>query len=121
MSAHRRPKPTVEEPSAPALDAPAPRADWLGHLVERRRREGFVDDVRVHHDDRDRADDEVVDLLREHLAPDVFVEKTVRDFLDRYGPFDPIRAGAALHDVVGEGRVDHHVSVYLEAIREALR
>ncbi|MDX1644411.1 MAG: Mu transposase C-terminal domain-containing protein [Thermoanaerobaculia bacterium] len=118
---HRRPRPTTPEPAAPSSDAPAPVANWLGHLVERRREEGFVDAVSDHDVERDRADDEIVELLREHLAPDVFVEKTVRDFLRRYGPFDPARAGAALYDVLGDGRADHHVSVYLEAIREALR
>ena len=121
VSAHRRPRPATTEPSAPSDDAPAPTANWLGHLVERRQREGFVDPAPDVDADRTSADDGVVELLREHLADDVFVEKTVRDFLRRYGPFDPARAGAALYDVLGDGRADHHVSVYLEAIREALR
>lgn len=45
----------------------------------------------------------------------------MRDFLHRYGPFDPERAHAALDDVLGDGPADHHVAVYLEAIRETLR
>jgi len=121
VRSHRRPRPAPAEPSAPADDAPAPTANWLGHLVEQRRAEGFVepsDDADV---PREQADDAIVELLREHLAPDVFAEKTVRDFLRRYGPFEPERAGAALYDVLGDGPADHHVAVYLEAIREALR
>jgi hypothetical protein len=68
--------------SAPPTDAPAPTANWLGHLVERRRERDFVEAITepIREDD----DDAIVELLREHLAPAVFVEATVRDFLDRY-------------------------------------
>ncbi len=118
---HRRPTPTVVEPSVPPPDAPAPTANWLGHLVERRREQAFVESVAELAPLREEADDAIVDLLREHLEPAVFVEATVRDFLHRYGPFDPERAGVALYDVLGDGRADHHVAVYLDAIREALR
>lgn len=67
------------------------------------------------------ADAGVVALLRERLDPSVFDETAVRDFLRRYGPFDVERATRALDDVLGDGRTDHHVHVYLDAIREALR
>lgn len=121
VSPHRRPRPAIAEPSAPPDDAPEPTANWLGHLVERRREQSFVDATVDVTAGREQDDDAIVELLREHLAADVFAEKTVRDFLRRYGPFDPERAGAALDDVLGDGPADHHVSVYLEAIREALR
>jgi putative transposase len=121
VSAHRRPKPAPAESSTPAAEAAEPVADWLGHLVQRRRKEGFVEATADVDTSRVQADDAVVALLREHLAPEVFVEATVRDFLHRYGPFDPERAHAALDDVLGDGPADHHVAVYLEAIRETLR
>ena len=121
VSQHRRPRATPPEASAPPADAPAPTANWLGHLVERHRERGFVEAITEPATTREDDDDAIVELLREHLAPAVFVEATVRDFLDRYGPFDPARAAAALYDVLGDGPADHHVSVYLEAIREALR
>ncbi len=118
---HRRPRPKTAEPSAPAVGAPAPTADWLGHLVERRRAEGFVQAVSEPAKARESADDAIVELLREHLDPSVFAESAVRDFLRRYGPFDPARAGQVLCDLLTSSPPDHHVAVYLEAIREALR
>ncbi len=42
VHAHRRPRPNVEEPSTPSKGAPAPTADWLGHLTRRRCEEAFV-------------------------------------------------------------------------------
>lgn len=121
VSEHRRPRATPAEPAAPPLDAPAPTANWLGHLVERRRAEGFVEPRREPAETRDAADHAIVQLLRDHLDAAVFDEASVRDFLRRYGPFDPERAAHALRDALANGRTDHHVHVYLEAIREALR
>lgn len=118
---HRRPRAKVSEPAAPPSDAPAPTANWLGHLVERRREQSFVEAAIEPVAPRESDDDAVVELLREHLEPAVFDEPIVRDFLHRYGPFEPERAGVALYDVLGEGPAEHHVSVYLQAIREALR
>ena len=121
---HRRPRAKVEEVSAPSADAPAPTANWLGHLVDRRRREGFVAEASTagsHTLESESADDAIVELLREHLDPAAFDEASVRDFLRRYGHFEPQAAGRALYDVLADGHADHHVHVYLEAIREALR
>lgn len=115
---HRRPRPKIDEPGAPSEDASAPTADWLGHLTRRRREEAFVPAAPTAETN---ADANVVALLRERLDPSVFDEPAVRDFLRRYGPFDVERATRALDDVLGDGRTDHHVHVYLDAIREALR
>ena len=113
---HRRPRPKIEEPSAPTEDATV-TADWLGHLTRRRREEAFVPPAPEVTD----VDAGIVALLRERLDPSVFDETSVRDFLHRYGPFDAERAARALDDALADGRTDHHVHVYLDAIREALR
>ncbi len=118
---HRRPRAKVTEPSAASSDAPTPTANWLGHIVERRRKQSFIEAASEPAAPRASDDDAVVELLREHLEPAVFDEPSVRDFLHRYGPFDPERAGPALYDILGDGPAEHHVSVYLQAIREALR
>ena len=120
---HRRPKAINKQPATPA-EPTIPTADWLGHLVQKRRQEGFVQAAEGGEVEQQttRQDDEVVELLREHLDPAVFDEDFVRDYLRRYGPFDPLRAGHALCDVFTEHkRADLHVHVYLDAIREALR
>lgn len=118
VSEHRRPKPKREQPAANAeTEAPA-TADWLAHLTDKRRQEGFVQPAGP--SPREQQDDEVVELLREHLDPAVFDEPAVRDFLHRYGPFDPVQAGHVVADLIAAGqRADHHVDFYLEAIRGA--
>lgn len=70
---------------------------------------------------RQADDDAVVALLREHLDPGAFDEAIARDFLHRYGPLDPRRATVALENLLSDGAAEHHVTVYLEAVREALR
>jgi len=120
---HRRPRPKIDEPSEPRHGTVKPVADWLGHLVEQRR-EALLP-IADHADDanaRRRADDDaLVALLSERLDAHVFDEATARDFLRRYGPFDPQRAAAVLDEVLRDDRSDHHVHVYLDALREALR
>lgn len=121
VQAHRRPRaPKPESPTAG--EASEPVADWLGHLVGLRRKQ-FLDPAppppaETVQQRNDAADQAVVDLLREHLDDETFDERAVRDYLRRFGPFDPERARrvlARLHDG-GVGR-DHHVALYLDALR----
>jgi len=126
VSQHRRPKPTSPEPAAPATDAPAPTADWLGHLVQRRRAEAFVEPAAPANTTpkQHEKDNALVALLQRRLSPDVFDEPAARDFLHRYGPFDPAGAEVALDDILGsdgDQAAGHHITFYLQAIREALR
>jgi hypothetical protein len=124
---HRRPRaPRTQE--APTAAAPAtPTADWLFHLVERRRREGFVEPTPRQADaDRARArkeaDDLVLALLHEHLHPDVVDEDLARSHLDRFGPFDPDRARTVLERLLASDLPkDSHVTVVLERIRDELQ
>ncbi len=120
---HRRPRPKIADVSEADSDTAEPVADWLGHLVQERRDELLpVADTAVAAAGRRRAaDDALVALLSERLDSLVFDEATARDFLRRYGPFDPERAAAVLDEVLRGDRRDHHINVYLDAIREALR
>jgi transposase InsO family protein len=127
VSQHRRPKPVSSEPEAPAADAPAPTADWLGHLRQRRRDEAFVAPAAPPDSkpNQRQHDDALVALLQRRLSPDVFDAPAARDFLRRYGPFDSSAAETALDDILGEGADQaaghHHITFYLQAIRQALR
>lgn len=89
--------------------------------IKQRREEGFVEAAAEPAVTRQADDDAVVALLREHLDPGAFDEATARDFLHRYGPLDPRRATVALENLLSDGAAEHHVTVYLEAVREALR
>lgn len=124
---HRRPQAKNKEPAAASQrqlefhgDDKPPTADWLGHLVSKRQKECFVASTDTH--DTAQQDDQLVALLREQLDPAVFDEASARDFLRRYGPFDPQAARQVLCGVIAEQhRNDHHIHTYLDAIRQALR
>ena len=125
---HRRPK-ARPETDAPPADEPAapPIADYLGHLVQARRAERFlepepsarqlIEQARAH---RHAADQAVIDILVEHLDAEAVDIGTAKRFLDRYGPFDPERAEAVLARLLTQHPADQHVTFYLEAIRNAL-
>lgn len=117
---HRRPMPKAVAPASPAPADEKPTVDWLGHLVAKRRDEGFVQPALAASPEPS-ADDQIVALLKWQLVDEVFDEAIAREFLRRYGPFDPQRAEAALRDVVGDApAATHHITFYLQAIREAL-
>ncbi len=118
VSEHRRPR--AATPEAKPSPETKPTADYLGHLVDRRRREGFVEATAAS-PKRQLADDALVEVLRERLAATVFDEEAIRDFLAQYGPFDIDDASRALDDILGRAPRDLHVLVYLDALREALR
>ena len=126
IQAHRRPKDRIQDAPEESEKAAPAKADWLGHLVERRRQEGFVEPPPRQTSERARArraeaDQAVLDLLGERLDPGVIDHTTIRDYLDRFGPFDPERAEAVLDRLLRQdaGR-DRHVAVYLDAIRDQL-
>lgn len=126
VQTHRRPKPEPREPAAPADGASKPTLDWLGHLTEKRRRQALIaasgaQSAAPADTSRETADDAIVELLREHLDPAAFDEASARTFLRQYGPFDEEPAGRVLYEQIAQGGAYHHVLVYLEAIREALR
>jgi transposase InsO family protein len=120
---HRRPKARVEKTAEPQTEPAAPAADWLGHLVEQRREQGFIEPSPRQLAEqavarRAEADEAIVDLLAETLDEAVFDEAAIRDYLERYGPFDVERAQAVLERMLADGgRPDHHVTLYLDAIR----
>jgi len=119
---HRRPKDRVK--NAESEKTSAAKADWLGHLVERRRLEGFVEPPPRQTSERARArraeaDQAVLDLLRERLDASVIDDDAIRDYLDRFGPFDPERAEGVLDQLLQrDADRDRHVTVYLDAIRD---
>lgn len=118
---NRRPKPKAD-PESPQ-PATEPTADWLSHLVDKRRSEGFVEPTsrelaKAQADKRRRDDQAVLDILQQTLQEAVFDEVAARRHLERYGPYDITRVKAVLERLLGQdGRRDQHISVYLDAIR----
>jgi transposase InsO family protein len=119
---HRRPRVRDAEVELNA-DKPAPVADFLGHLVEKRRAQGFLEPTprqlaeQVAQQRRE-ADDAVVNTLADQLHTDVFDEAAVREYLARFGPFDVGVAATVVERLCLDSN-DRHVSVYLDAIRAA--
>jgi len=128
VHSQRRPTPRRPDGEPPATAEPiTPTVDWLGHLVVRRQREGFVEPTPKQIVDgatarRAHLDEEVVALLAERLDPAVFDDAAVRHFLARFGPFEPAAVAAVLDAMFAHGaRADQHPSVFLDTIRQRLR
>ncbi len=121
---HRRPKPTLPEPTARPTEAKPPTVDWLGHLIDQRRKLQFLEpsprqlaqDAVQRRQDANQA---VLDLLAHRLDAAVLDEPAVRAFLERFGPFDADRAAAILDRLFAHGtRADQHIQFFLDAIRQ---
>jgi transposase InsO family protein len=130
IEAHRRPKPApaAATESCPQMGSadpkPPPTCDYLAHLVAEHRKRGTTEpDVRAHVEAakhrRSAHNRAIVELLADRLLPDVVDIPTIEAYLDRFGPFDPIDAAAALDALIdGGGQRDQHVTVYLDAIKK---
>ena len=122
---HRRPR----DPSLkPMTEASVPSvANWLSHLVERRREQGFDEPpprqlAEQRAKERAEADQAIVELLRSRFDNNVIDEAVVGDYLDRFGPFDHDRASAVIERLLSAGLPDDiHITVVLDAIRDDAR
>ena len=125
---HRRPKAQpAPAPNSPPPAPTAPAVDWLAHLTAERRRLAFVEPephalAAAHVARRADLDDAFVDQLRQRLDAASFDEGGVREYLARFGPFDPDAVGAVVDRLLTHGaRCDQHVAFFLDAIRQHLR
>lgn len=131
VSAHRRPRQQMPlelpQKAGNCSQHSQPKADWLGHLVAKRKQAGIQEPNPRQHvheakQQRKRQDERVLDVLKNSIDAAVFDENVIRSFLDAYGPFDAHRAALAIQTLLDAGRADHHVTIYLEAIRnDAIR
>lgn len=122
VHAHRRPKPAATAQDEVAAAKPTPVADYLGHLVSVHRDEGRIEPspkalAAATRAARAAADEAIVALLAERLDPAVIEVPAIRDFCERYGPFDADEAERAIAPFVDRGLTDQHISMYLDAIR----
>lgn len=125
VQAHRRPL-AAPTPVAPPAQPSEPTVDWLEHLVDVDRKEGFVEPKPRVHAERLRAerrvrDLAVADLLRQRLDEGVFDAEVIQAWLDRFGPLDPEPFQSALDELLTRERNDHHVHHYLDAVRAQLQ
>jgi transposase InsO family protein len=95
-----------------------PKTNWLGNLVERRRQQTVPTPPKAQ-SPHEQANSTVVKLLASHLDEAVVDELAARDWLNRYGPLDPERASIVLEALFQRGMPrDHHVTFYLQHIKE---
>ncbi len=122
VSSHRRPKPKASIESK-TFQNDVPTANWLGHLVERRKEEGFIEpspkalanQAKVNIELQNEA---IIELLLERLDKAVIDELEIRQYLNTFGPFDPDTARFSLdYFLEHTGRKDHHIRLYLDIIR----
>ncbi|MDQ7814187.1 MAG: DDE-type integrase/transposase/recombinase [Patescibacteria group bacterium] len=126
VSPWRRPKPREQPTASPAAQPTTPRVDYLGHLVRKHRDTvGTLESASPAADAvarRRGADQSIVDLLSERLDAAVVDEPAIRQYLERFGPFEPERATMTLQSLLNAGeRKDQHIAVYLDAIRREQR
>ncbi|NOZ95493.1 MAG: DDE-type integrase/transposase/recombinase [Acidobacteria bacterium] len=122
VQTHRRPKPApAAVDQAPAV-LTKPVADYLGHLVNAQRKEGRIEPspkalAAAARAERAAADDAVVELLADRLDPAVVDQQVIRDFCERFGPFDVPQCERAIASLLERGLTDQHITIYLDAIR----
>jgi hypothetical protein len=126
---HRRPLPVAGE-KAPRPVKPKPLANYLGHLVEKRRAENFVEPTpqalaEAAATRRAEADATVFDVLAARMDPAVVDPNAIRAFLTRFGPWDPARVAELSDAFFALHPTDTHVHVLLDHllhhIKEAQR
>ena len=126
---HRRPLPAPGRKAANRAEKSSPAkatANWLGHLVSRRRAENFVEPTpqalaEDAHNRRMELDATVVDVLAARLDPGVVDGSTIRTFLDRVGPWDPARVAEAVDGFLLDHPRDSHIQLILDAIHAQLK
>jgi transposase InsO family protein len=122
VQAHRRPKPARTSVDEAPVVALTPVADYLGHLVDAQRKEGRIEPspkalAAAARAERAAADDAVVEFLADKLDPAVVDEPVIRDFCERFGPFDIAECEQAIASLLARGLTDQHITLYLDAIR----
>lgn len=126
---HRRPLPVAGE-KAPRPVKPKPLANYLGHLVEKRRAENFVEPTpqalaEAAATRRAEADATVFDVLAARMDPAVVDPNAIRAFLTRFGPWEPARVAELSDAFFALHPTDTHVHVLLDhllhRIKEAQR
>lgn len=125
VSAHRRPKAAAQTDQPQASETPPtkPAADWIGHLVAKRRATIGVEPSPRQLADADRArreqaDQAIIDLLEERLDSAIINIAAIRQYLDRFGPLDSRKAETALDRFLSDGaKTDHHIVFYLNHLK----
>lgn len=125
VSRHRRPHPVATD-KPPRIPKPAPVANYLGHLVEKRRAKNFVeptpqalaDAIAARHAEADAA---VFDVIAARLDPAVVDPPVIRQFLGRFGPWDPVRVAELVDEFLALHPNDTHVQVLLDHLRNQLK
>ncbi len=126
---HRRPHPAPKEtpakPTKPATKG-APVGDYLGHLVKKRRAQNTVEPAPQALADalvarRAEADAAVFDVLAARLDPGVVDPPTIRAFLTRFGPWDPVRVAELVDGFLTLHPRDTHVQVLLDHLHTQLK
>ena len=122
---HRRPHPAPSTPVTPR-SAPKPAtADWLGHLVQKRREQNFVEPTPQMRAEalaaqRAEVDASVFDVFATRLDPAVVDPPAIRAFLARFGPWDPVRVAEHVDAFLTLHPRDTHVQVLLDFLRTQL-
>jgi len=113
----RPPKSTLPAPQVPPLQK---KTDFLGFL--KKKYQAGQEQVSPDKEPAPIIDPEqemsvFIAILKEHVAPEVFDEKEIREFWMRYGPFDLALTSLTLGTLLEDQPRDLHISFYLDHIK----
>lgn len=117
ITTHRRPK--ERDPEVPP-DPEGPTVDYLGHLVDQHQPLPLHDELEAALAERRADEDAIVEIFRDKLLPEVFDEHEVREFVGRYGPYEPNVIEELLTFAVEVGGADQHIHTVLRGVYDAL-
>ena len=126
VSRHRRPHPEPKETatvnSRKTPKKPAATANWLGYLVAKRREQNFVEPTpqmlaETLAANRAEADAAVFDVIAARMDPAVVNPTSIRAFLARFGPWDPVTVADLVDGFLTLHPRDTHVQVLLDTLR----
>ena len=120
-----KPKPKVKKPAESSVTKPAAKADWLGHLTQQRRKQNLVEpSPRALADSvaqkRAEADAAVFDVIAARMDPAVADPPSIRAFLQRFGPWDPLAVADLVDGFLTVHPKGTHIQVLLDNLRTQL-
>jgi len=129
VSRHRRPHPSKVTPEKRPDKAPkvtATTANWLGHLVDQRRAENFIEptpqmmreEAEKRRSEKDAA---VFDVLATRMDPAVVDPVLIRSFLARFGPWEPLNVAEHVDTFLQDRPRDSHVQVVLDFLHNQFK
>jgi len=112
ISAHRAPKENFSLPQVPLPEQELDYLRWLTQTHKEKIKMPFIPD-----DDNPNGCQGFLDLLKQHIDPDVFNPALAADFFYTFGPFNMKKVEQTLYDLLAAHPANLHLTFYLNHIQ----